>query len=287
MSNIYQKIQERLGKRQATPAVGEAQAAADALRAKTGKATAPTGPRASNVAEQAAVDAARTGAQQQQQTGMALAQQVKDRAKALTQQRQVGEGALATEREVAQGAMRTQAQIGAQERTGAAQRARQEFTARENAQMREVSSKYDRLIKGLASNRRIQEQDILSTYRKGNMELAQRKDAHELWMIAQAKALSNDQYIQKLMQTGALNRLDDAGNFQSELQRTTLGEGVQMLIAQLGWEKAYNASAREFEEEIADMTATDAIKVAEMMQQAEIAEGFGSGGGKIMKELVK
>lgn len=278
--SLFDEIQARLRASQPAAPQGSAQQAALAtFQAKTGKATVPGGPAASNVGEQVAQGAvAAQGAQQQAQISAgadALAQQ---RAAAVEQASQAQKD-LAAQDKAFQVGQQAQAANAAGQRQTTGQLAAIQGASREDLTTTKLSAGFKTAVSQLASERKTTADDIFETFRQGTQDLAFRRDSLDLELTAQKMALADKQYVDQLKQVGTLQRLDNDLNFKQESTSLAMGANWDAMQKANGFVVDMNANSRAFEEQLAAMSGPAAMAI--MMQDMSAANSQQIGKGAL------
>lgn len=273
---LYDALQKRQQKNQqqalnvnAGPSI--AQTTSDMLGTKTGKSTAGTsGPKASNLAEGAANDAATLGVNQAASEAGLAAKSLGVKEQAQTADVAAQEAALASQARVAD----TQLAAGAASaREANAQRQTlgiQSLQSREEMEVDRISSAAEQKINALLSEKKVSEDTLFQQFSHDNRELAYRRDAAQLESLAQTLALRDKAYLQTIDAVGREKNLQDEIAFRKESQDLILGEDLSQVISQLGWTEADLQSQRDFATRMAtlDINSAAAILDAQLRSKA-------------------
>lgn len=277
MANLYDALQKRQSnqKQQALnvnsgPSI--AQTTADLLGTKTGKAGAASAaaPKASNLAEGAATDAANLSINQAaSETGLA-AKSLGVKEQAQTADVAAQENALASQKRVADTQMAAGA---ASAREANAQKQNlgiETLLAKEQMDTDRISSAAEQRIATLLSEKKMTEKDLFQQFDHDNRELAYRRDATELEALAQSLALRDKAYVQTIEAIGQERGLRDEIAFKKETQRLMFGEELNQVLSQLQWTEADLEADREFQKRLAamDISAATVILDAQLKSQA-------------------
>jgi hypothetical protein len=281
---LFDEIQKRLRKGAAVPsasaAVGEQAETQRVLASKGGKAQTGDAPRASAVAAQAAAGQGRAAADQQQGAGNLAATQLDEAASA-----QQSSAALASERLAAAGRMATdelstRGAVAAGNRQTTSDLAASQRSAREEETRNSLKFAADETLKRLAADRKVSERDIFKSFKQGKAELAMSKDAAELEQLLFVRALQDKEYMREIQTTGALNRLQDDGAFKAEAMRLALGNQTTDLLTQLGWQEAFNADQREWEDAMSKLDVDAALAIASAKASSDAQTNYVQAGVK-------
>lgn len=263
---LFDEIKKRLGSQQTTPTsaeMGGGQAETQrVLAGKSGKARAAGVPAASTVEEQAAVNAGRTALAQQAAKGALAAEQVGQQTSALATEAALGRERLGAQQRMAEAELATRGAMAAGARGAAAEQFAAQQTAQAAMAQEKLAAAMTQATANLASERGVTEADLFESFRQGNADLAQRKDAADLEQLLFAKALSDKAYIQNLIQVGQMNRLQNDADFARESQRLILGDALEGLLTQQDWQAAYNGDERAWQEKVGSMDNELAIQIA-------------------------
>jgi hypothetical protein len=218
-------------------------------------------PRASNIGERVAQGAAAAqGTQLANRIGAAqtaLANQTANTQAAAT----AGANKLAAGETAFQTAQNAQATAQGVTRGAATQSLNTSLVGAEGRSLQAATQKSQNAIADLASEGRNQTEDVFQQFRQGSQELAFRKDAAQLEQVAQTMALSDKKYVDELINIGTMRRLDDANEWQAEMERLTLGDKLDDLLKGLDFKVDLNADKRTFDEQMATMSSDLALQI--------------------------
>lgn len=110
---------------------------------------------------------------------------------------------------------------------------------------------------------------ILQDLEQNKGRMAAQDEAAKLNTAAQSLRLQTQSYTQSLEQAGNLARLSDLGKFKEELARTEFGNNEELARAQLGNKSVLDASQREFDIAIGQMSAERAYDIFRNTQASE------------------
>lgn len=251
---------------------------ASLLQAKTGKGGASATPApATNIAAQNAANEAAAGMQQQALAGQAQAAAVGQAAQQTEQQLAAGQDAVQQQERMFQEKQAAQATGAREGMATEANLAGQQMSARETMKVGQMNAAYQNAIERLAADRDISSANIWEGFRQSSAELAYRKDVAEMEQIAHAQALSDKKYVMELQTIGATNRLQNDIEWQKEAARLQMGNSVNSLIENLGWQQAFDADEREFATWMGQMDIDQAMKVLSGEIQAANTTAIASG----------
>lgn len=104
---------------------------------------------------------------------------------------------------------------------------------------------------------------MFTQFERSDIQLQDRRDASKLEQLGFLLSLQDRSYMAELQRIGKEKRLQNDVNFQREALKTTLGEDMNMLIKQLGFEKAMNKDVNDLRIELGDMKIEDALAIAD------------------------
>lgn len=179
---------------------------------------------------------------------------------------------------------------------GAAERQLGEVAQRADQQARDVATAADRLQGQSAAARR---EDSLA-----NLALAESYSQREQALLEQARQakakgdvaelgaaldqisfyrrLGVERYTTALAQEGALQRLGDKANFAESLAADVFGEDLQTLQSLLGTREVMAGDERAFQEKIAGMDLSAAVKLAGLQQEQANSASMATGASGII-----
>jgi hypothetical protein len=237
------------------------------MAAKGGKAGGGAGPKASQQQALGAAGAATEGGRQQTMQGRKAGLGLQQQGEALGQQRQLGMEAMAGQRQTAEGAMAMAGGMGAAGRTAQLGEAAKKSEAQERMQIRQINSSMEQQIKKMTTDKGIQETNIFQQFRQSTDELELRKDGAEIEQRMHELFMRDQSYMDELSRVARKRQLTNKLNFQDETSRITLGNSLSETISKLGFERAFNAKGREWNQQLKGMGIEKALEVAKAMQK--------------------
>lgn len=261
---LLDEIRKRMQQSKAPNVTGTQEQLSRILQAKKGKAAPVSGgPKASAVGEQAVQGELSQQARQQQMQGAMGAAQLGIQQELQQEQQQLGQEELASQRRMVESGLAQQAELARAGMASQMESARVQRTAQEEMKTNAINSQYNNAIQDMASQRRVQADNIFSTFRQGMEELALRQDAAELEQLSHNMAMSDKQYVDELDAIGKIRGLENDINFKKEMLDLQLGDNTKSLVDELGWRRAFDADEREFQLQVGKMSVDDAIALAD------------------------
>lgn len=95
---------------------------------------------------------------------------------------------------------------------------------------------------------------------RGNLQTQQAQA--NLEQVAFTLSMQDKQYTDQLQQVGRQRRLDDANNFKSAMQDQAFGANIDLLKQKLGNNDILQASDRDFQKAMSNLSIDDAMKMA-------------------------
>ncbi len=275
---LYDDIQARLRTSKAKAPIEDDQAAVTAaLAAKSGRA-ADTGPRASSIGQNVAQAANAGAAASNDLAAKAAAEGLATKAAGVAGEASAGAERLASQARQVQSAIAAKGVQGGANRQAAATNFGITQGAESAAATADMTSKFNRATADMAADRGVTEADLFQSFKQGNAELAQRKDAAQLEQLAQTMALSDRAYVDNLNRIGATRRLEDEINYNKETAGLMIDKSLEQLAGNLGFKSVMDQSDREFAEMMASIDADTALSIlAKQTQSANtqmIAQGI-------------
>ena len=263
---LLDDIKKRLQAAKASVQTGEGAATQQAtqrlLKAKSGKATQTAGPRASAIGATVATQATQGALAQQQLQGATQAVGIQQAQQQQAQQGDLARQQLASERRMATSGRLQSGVMGREALAAGAARTRMQLDANEINKIASMRNVFSTAIQDIASQKRIAIDDIFQNYEQSNQKLAYRKDGAELQQLGHQLAMQNDIYLQELYSIGKLRGLADSIAFNEETARLVLGDNLNDIINQLGWQRSFDMDVRDFQDVIEGMSIDDAISIA-------------------------
>lgn len=109
----------------------------------------------------------------------------------------------------------------------------------------------------------LQTNQILGDLERSGLEVDNARQRAQLEQVGQSIALGNKQYIQKLQAEGARARLDNQIQFQEMLQKSILGDNLDLLKQKLGQDNLAQATQRDWNQILGGMDLGFALQVAQ------------------------
>ena len=263
---LIDDIKARLATVKQQQAQGDGQQAAKLLRTKaTGKATQATGPQASNIGEQAAVQEGQQQLQQVGQQGQLAAAQLGQQQQGIELAKQQQDVAART----ARADITQQNVLNAERREAQTQQFNMKLSSEENQRLAAMSSQANQAMNRLASQRRVAEEDIFESFRQGNESIYAREDAAELQQASFLMELQNRQHIDTIVEIGNTRQLQDSAAFKEEVASLQFENDLEMLKDNQEWQAAYNADVRQWSEAMNDMSFDSALQISRNQIESE------------------
>jgi hypothetical protein len=284
MPTLFESLQSKLNDQNELPLLAPQQDNVLAgLRAKTGKATTTSGPKASSIGEQSAVATAQGGLAQQRQAGALAASQLGAQVEAQNAKENTARNALASSERVAQNSLATQGQAASEQLAGQESMAvdKLQFDEKQRVEMLTVSA--DQQFRQLASEMAVNTDNIFREFERSNKELAYRKDAAQLEQVGFLMAMKDKSYMDELNRIGAERDLQDKMNYQEEMQRLVWGQELDLQMDQMKFKSKLNASQREWNEYLSRIDAEGALALAKATLADESRTQMISGVGNLAK----
>lgn len=263
MSSLMQRIEQSMSARPSSgPQVGQ-QSIADVLRAKGGKAQtgAPT-PQASSLLQDTAQQQAQDQLRQIDMTGQLAKQGLQAGFAQEKERAALGQEQLAADKRMARSSMQAAEQQAAAERDAREAQARQNRSAEENMRMDAINNQATIQLRQLATQRDVSLDNIFSEFERSNKELQDRRDASQLEQLGFTMAMSDQSYMDEISRIGRQRGLDNDLQFKTEIATMTLGNELSAMADEMSWGRVFNATRREWEEEIAKISLDSAAQIA-------------------------
>lgn len=285
MASIFDQISKRLKGRDAQPGgpqIGRSQIQ-KAIQAKGGQVAGGVGPRASGIAADVTRDRTRAAAGQQQASGAMAAGQLQQQARTQAAQMAGAQRELQQRGQLARQDLVGRESISAAQRQAAEADAAAKRTAQEEMQQQQLESAYTTRLRQLEAQRDIALNDLFGEFGRSQQDLENRKDAAELEQMAHVMALSDRQYLDELDRIGKERNLRSDMAFREETARTVLGESTKNLMDDLEWTADFNAQQRDWERQLTQMSAGQAIELARSQIADSNRRAVVAGVGKILQ----
>jgi hypothetical protein len=261
MTTFFTQLQKSLT--QQAPAVQSEQEQLEKLaRARSGKATASTAPKASNVQESVALGAARAGQAQTSLAAGTLGAGIVQQGEAVKTAEKRAMNDLGQEKALTQNQMATQAQVARDAMASSALQSRASLSQNEMMRNQSIQQAADSQLKRMASERGVAVDMLFSEFQAESKQLAYRKDAAELDQIGVLLAMSDKAYLDELSRVGREMELVDNMNYERERTQIVLGNELSALMDELNFKTGYNATGRDFERMLAEINGTFAMQIA-------------------------
>jgi hypothetical protein len=193
------------------------------LRAKKGKAGAPSGPAASGLAAQAAATAGGVAARQQTMQERLAGAKLTGAAQAAEEQQAFEQQKLAQQEQLAQQQMQTAGILGQERREAAQTESRMRTQSTEETRMAQLNSTANNRLRDLASQRGIKMNDIFANAAQERMDLELRQDAAQLETQAHLLAMQDKEYMAEMAKIAAEQGLRDEQAWETEAMRILAG----------------------------------------------------------------
>lgn len=275
---LIDALQKRLKSRpQATPIASQQEQIQKTLAAGTGKAIEAGGPGASHIGEQVAIGGTQAAEKQIQLQGQQIAASLGQAKKELEEKKKLTSQQLAQKQAISEAALAQKQALGVQEIDTQQELNTKRIQAAETQQIKKINNSAIQGLKQLASTRKVTIDNIFKSFEFETKELEFRKDAAKLEQVGFLLAMRDEAYIQELNRIGTERNLREQLEFDAELQSILLGDQTQALLDELGFQRSYNQSEREFKIKMANIDIESAIKLAAQQidhaNRIAIAEG--------------
>jgi len=225
----------------------------DIMKARTGKAIqAPSVPKASAVQQQQAQQQVKVQKQQQQaqaRTQEALGvKQIQDQVAAYQQARD---------------------QLGQKKDL-----AMQQLTATESMKVDESTNRAKNMLKELAANKGITQDQLLTKFKEAKDTLTLEKNRSELEATLTAMALNDKTYMSELQMIGQARGLANDLNFKEEAAKLAYGASVNDLLDRIEFSKESLATRHEAESEMAKLDIDTVLALAATAADAANTKGI-------------
>ena len=262
---LLDEIKKRLGGTPLKPTAMGAQAGASKILGvkATGKAAGGPAPVQSSVATQVAEQQAGQQMAEVVQTNQVAAQQLGQQQAQVEGSLETAKEDLAATKEKADAQAATKFQMGENSRLARQDEAMATLTMEDQMQLAQLSASYNNVVARLASDKGLQRDEIFQAFRQGEATLDQREDSAELEQLAFTMRMADNQYIDHINRVAKLQGLEDDLAFREEATRLRLGNNTVAILGEIGYNKIYNASAREFSEATKNMTMETAMNISD------------------------
>lgn len=240
-----------------------------ALRAKGGQAGMGGGPAASRLQEASAQQQAQAGLRQGAFAGGMAAAQLTEQARAQEAQAGMARRGLETEERMAMSGIRADEQRAAGQRQAAEEQARSKRTAEENMRLDAMEAQSVNKLRELEASRQVTLDDIFGQFQAENKLLADRRDAADLEQLGFQLAMSDRAYMDELNRIGRERRLQNDQSFEMEMRNIIFGDDLAGLLEDMNYAVGSNAQQREWEKNLANMSAEHAREIANSAIQAQ------------------
>ena len=281
MSTLFESLQAKLGNNdELTPLASQQKTIAESLRAKSGKAAATSGPAASSIGEQATQAAAQTGMAQQRQAGQLAASGIAGQAEAQAEKIATAKSALASNERVAQQGLARQGQGASEQLAGQEEMALGQSAFNETQRVEMVNVTADQKFRELASELGMSTDNIFREFERSNKELAFRQDGARIEQVGFMLAMRDKAYLDELNRIGIERDLTDKLNYKEDMQRLVWGQELSLMMDDLGFKTKLNANQREWNDTLARIDLSTALKLARSTladeQQSQMISGTGN-----------
>lgn len=230
---------------------------------QTGREQEVTGPAASGIGEQLA--AGQVAAQQKSLEAQQLTQTEQLQTQLEQQQEEqaaAGRGIEAVRKE-GLADISAQAQMEAERRMAKEAEVAAQLEAQSSMFSERVTNTFANALANLASEGGIAEQDMFSYYLREQKGLDAERAEAQLDQIASMMALSDRQYVDTITRVAEEQNLRDELAFRAETNEIVLGKNLELLKDRINFDRMLNQDAREFAEEMANISLDEALKIAD------------------------
>lgn len=266
---LLEQLQQRLAniKPAQAPQAQQQQLTAQ-LQAGTGKAGTGTTAKQSSLGEQAALAQGQQQLQQQQQQGIVAAQQIGQQAQEIQAKEQLQTEQLAAQKrqeqaDLASKSKITMSELATQEELQAAKRDAESYM-----RLNEMTQKYEQFLKQKATERSITEDKLFANYTREQAKLEFDKAGSELNQELFALTMANKKYINTIQEIGARKQLQNAANFQQEMQNLTWGKEYARALQEYEFMRSVDISEREYKKQLAQIDADSMMTLFKTMADA-------------------
>lgn len=278
LREIQKRLREAANTGGAGAALGQQQQAQQLAQAKSGKAGGGGGPKVSGLAAQSVGSELQQAAGEQALQGAAQAAQLGQQATMQEQGLEAARERLAAQKRMAESGMAVEGAMAREKMSADAERAKMQLSANEEMKVEQMSSQFQQRVADLASERGMAVDNIFSEFDRSNKQLEFRKDAAQLEQMAFDLDMANQELLREYNAIWQTQNLADDLTFKKEFSKIQMGEATRSMLEQLGWQKAADADARAFQEQMAQMDINQAIAIADASlkdsQRQMIASGI-------------
>lgn len=280
MTTLFESLQKKLSSPDSPLLAPRQDTIASALRAKTGKATTSSTPKASNLGEQVALDQGATALAQQGQAGAVQAQGLGAAAEQQADSQATAQRGLEAQGSMAQSALATQATAAAEQTAAQQQQALQSIGFNEAQKVDLLNANADQKLRELAGERGLSIDNIFREFARSEAELVFRRDAAELEQTGFLLSMRDKSYVDELNRIATERDLNDKMNYKDEMTRLVMGDELDKLMDELDFKRGLNANQREWDQRLASISEESALAIAQAAvrdeQRRTMVEGIGN-----------
>lgn len=170
--------------------------------------------------------------------------------------------------------------------------ASQNRSLKETIQIKKMNAQATQFLRNLQADKKSTLDNIFDSFRKSEKELEYRRDAAKLEQYGFQLAMSDRAYLDELNRVGKERQLRESIQFNEEMQRIALGDGLNQLLNEIGFKQKLNASQRDYNIALEKMGLQTQLMIAqEAIEQANTTaqfQGFQSiiqGGAKLYDSM--
>lgn len=235
----------------AGPSQGDVQQVA--RQASSGKVRQGTGPRASSVGQQNAVQQGQAALNQQRLAGVQTAGSIQQGADQTAAQQDMAGAQQNQQFNQAKLDMAQQGAIQSDDIQANTQIQNDRLNAQQEIQQDRIMNSADQELQKLAASRKSSTRDLFRTFKKSNQELSDMKDAAKLEQVAQNLAMSDRDYLQNLQQIGKQQQLTNDAQFAREAQNIAFGQNLSAQLEENGFNMEMAGDQHELEKYLSQL----------------------------------
>lgn len=248
-----------------------------AARMKSGKAIAAEGPKASNIAESAAIGTGTSQLREQalkgQETALALGAQRDLQQEGLSLQ----ERQLQSQTDEARKGMATEAALTREGIAGQEALAGEQMSREEKRRSEEMLRKSDEMTKNLMSEYNTSYDNLIQKYSQESRNLSEAERQAGLEKILFTLQLGDRESMNQLSQIGRELQLNDAASYATEILNMQMGNDYTLLMKDLGFNAQMAAQGRNLDQQLMEIKTNFQQGLADQATRDAILNSFISG----------
>lgn len=251
------------------------------LRQKTGKAKQVTGPKATGLGEQAAIQAGQAAEREQTFAERLQATQLRGQEQAIAESQQLQQQQLKQQRQLQQEQLGAQAALKREDLAAGQEEALLRREATIESKTRAINNQAEQRLRDLASQKNIQLDNLFSQYSFDVAELEDRADAAQLEQQSFLLAMNDKKYLDELQKVGQQRQLEDQLQFDREVQDIVFESNLNNLLSELQFKRGANTTRRQFNEQLAQIDIDMAVNIAQQTLRDEATRQMWQSAGTI------